>query len=504
VEGHATFSGERTVEVTLHDGSVRTLQGKRVVVNTGARPFLPPIKGIDAEGVPTSTSIMELDAVPDHLVVLGGGYIGLEFGQMFRRFSADVTIIERGDQVLGREDASTAEAVQDVMEQSGIQVHLGSSVTQIVPNDDGSLSVVVEGKTGVNRLRGTHLLVAAGRRPNTDNLGLGAADIDTTDRGHIVVDDRLETSAEGVFAIGDVKGGPAFTHISYDDYRILRDRWLHDELRSMEVRRVPYTVFIDPQLGRIGLSGEQAQEKDRDVQVVRMPMSRVARAIETGETHGFMEAVVDNETGRLLGATVFGPEGGEIASLLQVAMMGDLPYTAVLGQKILQDGDFDFLLLDHSLQFRDFLLLLLQLVGVAEGLGAVFFQLRPPTGECHWMNVVGPSDLRVCSIGLERFAYDLKRAFGTAGTSTHGAYRFDSRFTENEASCVPTSVLVGSSVQFFARGELCRETHGLQKTLSSSPFGSPPPPPFATRVRNRLPTAARRGHRNACGVKITS
>lgn len=334
VEGHATFTGDRTVEVTLHDGSVRTLRGERVVVNTGARPFLPPIDGIDAAGVLTSTSIMALDAVPDHLIVLGGGYIGLEFGQMVRRFGADVTIIEQGDQVLGREDAATAEAVQDVLEQDGIPVHLNSAVTEIVEHEDATLSVVLEGDACPQRLRGTHLLVAAGRRPNTDDLGLGAAGIETTDRGHVVVDNRLETSADGVFAIGDVKGGPAFTHIAYDDYRILRDRWLHDDDRSPEGRPVPYTVFLDPQLGRIGLSAEQAREEGRDVQVVRMPMSHVARAIETGETQGFMEAVVDNQTGRLLGATVLGPEGGEITSLLQMAMMGDLSYTA------LRDGIF--------------------------------------------------------------------------------------------------------------------------------------------------------------------
>lgn len=334
IEGHATFTGERTVEVTLHDGSVRTLHGDRVVVNTGARPFLPPIDGLDADGVLTSTSILELDAVPDHLIVLGGGYIGLEFGQMVRRFGADVTLIERGDQLLGREDASTAEAVQEVLENDGIQVHLNSSVTEIVEHDDESLSVVMDGEACPQRLRGTHLLIAAGRRPNTDDLGLRAAGIEATDRGHIVVDDRLATTAEGVFAIGDVTGGPAFTHISYDDYRILRDRWLHGDDRSRTDRPVPYTVFIDPQLGRIGLSGEQARREDRNVQVVRMPMSRVARAIETGETHGFMEAVVDNDTGQIAGATVFGPEGGEITTLLQVAMMGRLPYTA------LRDGVF--------------------------------------------------------------------------------------------------------------------------------------------------------------------
>ena len=334
IEGHAAFIDERTLKAVRPDGSTRKLQGKRVVINTGARPFLPPIDGIEEEGVLTSTSIMELDAVPDHLIVLGGGYIGLEFGQMFRRFGADVTIIERGGQLLGREDAFTASAVQDILEKEGIQVYLNSSLTTIVRHADGTLSAAIDGPECPHRLRGTHVLVAAGRRPNTDDLGVENTNIEIDDRGHIVVNDRLETSAQGVFAIGDVKGGPAFTHISYDDYRILRDRWIRGDDRSTEDRPVPYTVFLDPQLGRIGVSKEQAEAKGMDVDVARLPMTQVARAIETGETHGFMEAVVDTQTGHVVGATVLGPEGGEIMSILQVAMMGHLRYDQ------LRDGIF--------------------------------------------------------------------------------------------------------------------------------------------------------------------
>ncbi|HHP7238564.1 mercuric reductase [Longibacter sp.] len=334
VEGHAEFVDERTVEVTLHDGSVRTLEGDRIVINTGARPFLPPIDGIEEDGVLTSTSIMELDDVPDHLIVLGGGYIGLEFGQMFHRFGADVTIIERGEQLLGREDAETADAIRDILTDEGLHVHLESAITSIIRHSDGTLSAAIDGPKCPRRLRGTHILVAAGRRPNTDDLGLEATGVDTDNRGHVVTNDQLETSANGVFAIGDVTGGAAFTHISYDDYRILRDRWLDGVDRSTEDRPVPYTVFIDPQLGRIGQTAAQAREAGHDVQVARMQMSSVARAIETGETRGFMEAVVDNQSGQILGATILGPEGGEIASLLQVAMMGNLRYDA------LRDGVF--------------------------------------------------------------------------------------------------------------------------------------------------------------------
>jgi len=334
IKGHATFTGPKTLDVQAKDGESREITAERIVINTGARPFLPPVDGIEAAGVLTSTSIMELDAVPDHLIVLGGGYIGLEFGQMFRRFGADVTIIERGEQLLGREDAATGEAVQDVLQDEGIYVYLNSAITAIVRHDDGTLSAAIDGPKCPQRLRGTHLLVAAGRQPNTDDLGLDAAGIDTDDRGHVSVNDRLETSVDGVFAIGDVKGGPAFTHISYDDYRILRDCWLGGTDRRTGDRPVPYTVFLDPQLGRVGLSAEQAKDQGLDVRVARLPMSHVARAIETGETRGFMEAVVDAESGEILGATVLGSEGGEIMSILQVAMMGNVRYDQ------LRDGVF--------------------------------------------------------------------------------------------------------------------------------------------------------------------
>jgi pyruvate/2-oxoglutarate dehydrogenase complex dihydrolipoamide dehydrogenase (E3) component len=322
IEGEASFIDAHTVAVTFDDGTTRRLTGDRIVINTGERPFIPPVDGLGEVDYLTSTSIMELGAVPDHLIVLGGGYIGLEFGQMFRRFGADVTIVEMGEQILGREDADVAEALTDVLREDGLRVLTGTTMTAVEPRADGSISVELKGEACPQRLRGTHLLVASGRRPNTETLNLEAAGVSTNGRGYVNVDDRLQTSADSVFAIGDAKGGPAFTHVSYDDYRVLRDNWLEGAGRTIDGRLVPYTLFTDPQLGRVGLSEEQALKQGRDVQVASMPMSHVARAIEIDETRGLMKAVVDAETKEILGAAILGPEGGEIMSALQMAVMG--------------------------------------------------------------------------------------------------------------------------------------------------------------------------------------
>lgn len=322
VEGEAAFVDPHTVEVAFDDAPARRLSAERFVINTGERPFIPPIDGLDEIDYLTSTSILELDTVPDHLIVLGGGYIGLEFGQMFRRFGSDVTLIERGDQIVSREDADVAETLTEILQDDGIRVLTSTSMDCTEKRADGTLSVCLEGPDAPQRLRGTHLLVAAGRRPNTEVLNLDAAGVETTERGYVAVNDRLETSADHITAIGDVKGGPAFTHISYDDYRIVRDNWLEDAGRSIEGRLVPYTLFTDPQLGRVGLSEEQAMEQGRDVLVAKMPMTHVARALEVDETRGLMKAVVDRDTDRILGAAILGTEGGEIMSVLQMAMMG--------------------------------------------------------------------------------------------------------------------------------------------------------------------------------------
>jgi pyruvate/2-oxoglutarate dehydrogenase complex dihydrolipoamide dehydrogenase (E3) component len=334
IEGEARFVDAHTVEVTFDDGSTETLTGERIVIDTGTRPVLPPVDGLGEVDALTSTSIMELGRVPDHLLILGGGYIGLEFGQMFRRFGADVTIVDRGEHLLGREDADVIEALEDILREDGIRILNETSMTAVEQDDDGVVTAHLDGTGAPDTIRGSHLLVAVGRRPNTDTLNPEAAGVELTERGYVWVNDRLETTADDVYALGDVTGGPAFTHVSYDDYRLLRDNWFdgagqagRGRPATTDDRIVSYTLFTDPQLGRVGLTEAQARERGLDVEVVRMPMSRVARALEVDEPRGLMKAVVDAETKQLLGAAVLGIEGGEVMSVLQTAMMGELPVT---------------------------------------------------------------------------------------------------------------------------------------------------------------------------------
>jgi Pyruvate/2-oxoglutarate dehydrogenase complex, dihydrolipoamide dehydrogenase (E3) component, and related enzymes len=324
IEGDGRFVDASTIEVALEGGETRTLTTDRIAINTGTRPVIPPIDGLDEVDHLTSTSIMELGAVPGHLLILGGGYIGLEFGQMFRRFGAEVTIIDRGEHVLGREDADVAGALEGILREDGIRLLNETSMTA-VEETGGTITAHLEGDDAPARITGDELLVAAGRRPNTDALNPGVAGVATTEQGYVQVDARLATTADGIYAIGDVTGGPAFTHVSYDDYRVLQDHWLHGGDRTTEDRLIAYTLFTDPQLGRVGLTEKAARSRGLDVTVAQMPMTRVARALEVDETRGLMKAVIDSTTNRLLGAAVLGIEGGEVMSVLQTAMMGDLP-----------------------------------------------------------------------------------------------------------------------------------------------------------------------------------
>lgn len=343
IKGAASFTGPQALDVRLDMGETRQVTADTIFINTGARPSRPPISGLDAVPTLDSTSIMELDTVPEHLLVLGGGYIGLEFGQMFRRFGSRVTIIQRGSQLLAREDQDVAEEVATILREDGIEVLLQSDALGAAQTDAGQIQLRVRTPEGERTLSGSHLLVAAGRAPNTDQLNPSAAGIATDKRGHIVVNERLETSAPGIYALGDVKGGPAFTHISYDDFRIIRTNLLEGGDATTRERLVPYTVFIDPQLGRVGLGEQEARAQGYTIRVAKIPMSYVARALEVDETRGFMKAIVDADTDRILGAAVLGLEGGEIAAVLQVAMLGKLPYTA------LRDGVFAHPTLAESL-----------------------------------------------------------------------------------------------------------------------------------------------------------
>ena len=331
--GDASFSGSKTVSVRLQHGGYRTLSARYIFINAGTRASRPKLDGLDDVPFLDNASIMELDAVPDHLLILGGGYIGLEFGQLFRRLGSRVTIVQSARQLLTGEDPDIAEEVAHILQQDGVDVRLNSNATH-VEQSGANIRLQVLSEHASTTSDGSHLLVATGRAPNSDTLNLAAAGVQTSDRGFIQVNDRLETTAEGVYALGDIKGGPAFTHISYDDFRIIRSNLIEKKTASTKNRQVPYTLFIDPQLGRVGLTESEARKQGRSIRVAKLPMTHVARALEVDETRGFMKAVVDAESNQILGAAILGLEGGEVMAALEIAMMGKLPYTA------LRDGTF--------------------------------------------------------------------------------------------------------------------------------------------------------------------
>ncbi len=343
LKGEASFTDQKTLSIHMNSGELRSITANTIFINTGDRPAMPDIAGVENVSTLNSTTIMELDAVPQHLLVIGGGYIGLEFGQMFRRFGSQVTIIQRGAALLAREDADVAEAVADIMREDDLEVLLETKPSSVKQAADGTIQLTVQTKTGERTLTGSHLLIAAGRVPNTDRLNLDAAGVRMDKHGFIQVNDKLETNVSGIYALGDVKGGPAFTHISYDDFRIIRTNLLEKGSASIKNRLVPYTVFIDPQLGRIGLSETEARAQGRSIKVAKMPMNYVARALEVDESRGFMKAIVDADTSQILGCAILGIEGGEIIAMLQIAMMGKLPYT------ILRDAVFAHPTLAESL-----------------------------------------------------------------------------------------------------------------------------------------------------------
>ncbi|MBX3086250.1 MAG: mercuric reductase [Anaerolineae bacterium] len=323
--GEARFVGQKTVEVFLAE-ETRTLTAEHIFINVGARPSQLRFEGMDCVSVLNSTSIMELDKVPQHLIIIGGGYIGLEFGQMFRRFGSEVTIIQRGERLLAREDDDVADEVAKILREDGVEVLLKTDTIRVEQPSSSEINLTVKTGDEQRAIRGTHLLVAAGRTPNTDKLNLAATGVHVDKRGMIPVNERLETNVSGIYALGDVNGGPAFTHISYDDFRIVRDNVLEKGHATTTNRYVPYTVFIDPQLGRIGLTEAEARAQGRKIRVAKMPMSYVARALEVDESRGFMKAIVDADTSQILGAAILGLEGGEIMTMLQIAMMGKLPF----------------------------------------------------------------------------------------------------------------------------------------------------------------------------------
>lgn len=342
IMGTASFKDERTIQVLGADGAQKALTADRIFICAGERPAIPAIDGFNPNSFPPgvildSTSVQELGVVPSHLVVVGGGYIGLEFGQLFRRLGAAVTIIQRGAQLVPREDSEVAESMLNILQEDGIQVLLQANPTAIRatgsqdPATAVEVSVAVSNQDKPSELSASHVLFAAGRTPNTDNLNLAAAGIDTTSRGHVVTDAQLRTTNPRVWALGDVKGGPAFTHVSYDDFRLLRTNLLENGTLTTTDRIIPYVVYTDPQLGHVGLHEHEARAKfpGRKIQVASMPMNYVARALETDESRGMMKAVVDAESQQILGFTCLGIEGGEIMSQVQMAMIGKVKWPAL-------------------------------------------------------------------------------------------------------------------------------------------------------------------------------
>ncbi len=335
IRGEASFadpdhaSGRFHVEVKQEDGALHLLTAGQVIINTGTRPHIPDLPGLSTVPYLDNASVMELDQVPDHLLILGGGYIGLEFGQMFRRFGSNVTIVQRSKQLLGREDDDVAEEVASILREDGIEILLETEAQSVSQQPDGTIQLQVKSADGLRTLAASHLLVATGRQPNSDMLQLQKVGVKTDKRGNIQVDEKLQTNVPGIYALGDVKGGPAFTHISYDDFRIMRQNLLGSGGATTNGRFVPYTVFIDPELGRVGLSESEAKQLGHNIGVAKLPMANVARAMEMDETRGFMKAIVDMDSKQILGCAILGINGGEVAAVLQVAMMGKIPYPTI-------------------------------------------------------------------------------------------------------------------------------------------------------------------------------
>ena len=326
VWGQARFVSGEEIEVALNEGGTRRLKAGLIFIDTGTRPAVPEIEGLSACSVLDNGTVMEVDSVPEHLLIIGGGYVGMEFARMFRRFGSEVTIVHRGTHVLSQEDEDVAEAIQEIYIRDGIRIILEADTYSAHQDAEGQIHLRLTCPKGEKTVTGTHLLLAAGRVPNTDMLNLAAAGVETDQGGYIATNERLETTASGIYALGDVKGGPAFTHISYDDYRIVRSNLFENRDAVIGDRAVPYVVFIDPQLGRVGLSEKEAAERNIPYKMVKMPMTHVARALEVDETDGFMKALVDPESSRILGFACLGMEGGEVMAVVQVAMAGGLTW----------------------------------------------------------------------------------------------------------------------------------------------------------------------------------
>ncbi|MGA9991244.1 MAG: FAD-containing oxidoreductase [Thiobacillaceae bacterium] len=323
IQGHARFLSSRTVAV-----NDEVLQADKLFINVGGRASVPAIPGIHEVPFLTNSSMMDVDYLPEHLVIVGGSYVGLEFGQMYRRFGSEVTIVEMGPRLIGREDEDVSEAVREFMESEGIQIRAKAKCISLAKRDS-RIAVGIECHEGPPEVLGTHVLLAVGRTPNTTDLGLDRSGVMTDQRGYIVVDDQLQTNVPGIWALGDCNGRGAFTHTSYNDYEIVADNLLNAGHRRVSDRIQTYALFTDPPLGRCGMTDAEIRESGRAALVAKHPMSQVSRAIEKGETQGFIKISVDAETKQILGAAILGTGGDEVVQVLLDLMYANAPYTIV-------------------------------------------------------------------------------------------------------------------------------------------------------------------------------
>jgi pyruvate/2-oxoglutarate dehydrogenase complex dihydrolipoamide dehydrogenase (E3) component len=344
IMGGGRFVAPNTLEVSLNDGGTRTLTGTRVFINLGTHAAIPNVPGLEAAKPMTHIEALELDVLPAHLIVIGGGYSGLELAQAYRRFGSEVTIIEAGTQLMGREDADASHEIRRIFTEEGFQIHVPAELIKVSGLSGREVSLVARTSSGEQTIEGSHILVAAGRIPNTAGAGLDKAGVELDERGFVRVNERLETSAPNVWALGECAGSPMFTHVSEDDFRIVRDN-LAGGSRNTRDRFVPYCMFTDPPLAHVGLSEREAERQGVKTRVARLPTKAVLRAQATGQTEGFMKALIGENDDRILGFTMIGAEAGEVMAVVHTAMMADLPYTK------LRDADFAHPTMAEGLSF---------------------------------------------------------------------------------------------------------------------------------------------------------
>jgi len=328
IMGQARLIGDRKVEVSLNSGGTVMVTADKLFLNLGTHAAIPEVPGLKNAVPLTHVEALELDRVPGHLIVVGGGYVGLELAQAFRRFGAEVTILEHGDQLAGREDEDVAGALLDMMRNEGVTVHFGVRLREVTGRSGESVTVLADTPSGILTVNASDILVAAGRVPNTEGVGFEEAGVELTERGFIAVNNRLETSAPNVWAIGEVAGSAQFTHVSFDDYRIIRDNLAGGD-RSTRQRLIPYVMFTEPPLARVGLSEGEAARAGMTVRTATLPIEMVLRSRTMSQTRGFMKAVVAADSDRILGFTMLGAEAGEVMAVVQTAMLADMPYTGL-------------------------------------------------------------------------------------------------------------------------------------------------------------------------------